>query len=61
MTVFYEVENEKMETLVDVIGYHCTVDAVARMYGSYLEAGTLKSQKMLLRRTSKSKMEMYQK
>ena len=29
-----------MKTLVDVIEYHSTVDAVARMYGSYLEAGT---------------------
>ena len=40
VTVFYEVENEKMNSLVDVIGYHSTVDTVARMYGSYLEAGT---------------------
>ena len=36
VTVFYEVENEKMKTLVDVIGYHSTVDAVARMYGPYV-------------------------
>ena len=40
VTVFFDVANEEMKTLVDVIGYHSTVDAVARMYGSYLEAGT---------------------
>jgi len=40
VTVFFDVENEKMKTLVDVIGYHSTVDAVARMYSSYLEDGT---------------------
>ena len=39
MTVFFDVENEKMKTLANVIEYHSTVDAVARMNGSYLEDG----------------------
>ena len=40
VTVFFDVANEEMKTLVDVIGYHSTLDAVARMYGSYLDDGT---------------------
>lgn len=36
------IRNTEYKKLTDVIGYHATLDAVAKMYGSYFDDGTFK-------------------